>query len=86
MLLAKGADARYSDPHLPVLPKVRRHALDLSSVALDGATIAGSDAVLLVTDHSDFDYRLVFDHAPLIVDTRNAFAQRGLVGPHVERA
>ena len=85
-LLAKGADVRYCDPHLPVLPRVRRHALELSSVALDAATVAHADAVLLVTDHSDFDYRLVFDHARLIVDTRNAFAQRGLTGPHVERA
>jgi len=86
MLLAKGANARYSDPHLPVLPKVRRHSLELASVSLDPATVADFDAVLLVTDHSDFDYRMVFDHARLIVDTRNAFAQRGLVGPHVERA
>jgi UDP-N-acetyl-D-glucosamine dehydrogenase len=85
-LVAKGAEAGYSDPHLPVLPKVRRHNLELSSVTLDAATVAAFDAVLLVTDHSAFDYRLVFDHARLIVDTRNAFAQRGLSGPHVERA
>ena len=85
-LLAKGAEARYSDPHLPALPSVRRHSLGLSSVPLDAATLAQFDAVLLVTDHSAFDYRLVFDHARLIVDTRNAFARRGLTGPHVERA
>jgi UDP-N-acetyl-D-glucosamine dehydrogenase len=85
-LLTKGARARYSDPHLPVLPKVRRHSLELRSATLDPATVADADAVLLVTDHSDFDYRLVFEHARLIVDTRNAFGQRGLRGPHVERA
>jgi UDP-N-acetyl-D-glucosamine dehydrogenase len=65
---------------------VRRHRLDLASVPLDAATIGECDAVLLVTDHSDFDYAMVLAHARLIVDTRNAFAQRGLVGPHVERA
>jgi UDP-N-acetyl-D-glucosamine dehydrogenase len=86
MLLSRGAHARYSDPHLPVLPNVRRHRLDLASVPLDAATIGECDAVLLVTDHSDFDYAMVLAHARLIVDTRNAFAQRGLVGPHVERA
>ena len=85
-LQSKGADVQYSDPHLPTLPRVRRHSLGLRSVALDAATVGRCDAVLLVTDHADFDYRLVFDHAPLIVDTRNAFAQRGLTGPHVERA
>jgi UDP-N-acetyl-D-glucosamine dehydrogenase len=86
LLRAKGADAQYSDPHLPVLRKGRRHDLGLRSVTLDAATIGRYDALLLVTDHSDFDYETMFDHANLIVDTRNAFSQRGLAGPHVERA
>ena len=86
MLLSRGAQVRYNDPHVPVLPHVRRHHLDLASVPLDAATIRGCDGVLLVTDHSAFDYATVVAHAQLIVDTRNAFAQRGLVGPHVERA
>jgi UDP-N-acetyl-D-glucosamine dehydrogenase len=86
LLLAKGADAQYSDPHLPSLPKGRRHNLGLRSVPLDAATVGRYDALVLVTDHSAFDYATVFGHARLIVDTRNAFAQRGLIGPHVERA
>ena len=86
MLLAKGAEAQYSDPHIPVLPRVRRHSLGLRSVTVDATTIAQCDAVLLVTDHSELDYAMVFAHAQLIVDTRNAFAGRGLVGPHVEKA
>jgi UDP-N-acetyl-D-glucosamine dehydrogenase len=85
-LLAKGAHAQYSDPHLPALPSGRRHSLALRSVPLDGTTIAQYDALLLVTDHGDFDYAAIFRHAALIVDTRNAFAQRGLVGPNVEKA
>jgi UDP-N-acetyl-D-glucosamine dehydrogenase len=86
MLLSRGVEARYSDPHLPVLPDVRRHSLRLTSVPLDAAIVEECDAVLLVTDHSDFDYPTVFAHARLILDTRNAFARHGLVGPHVERA
>ena len=86
LLLSRGADAQYSDPHLPVLPIGRRHRLKLSSVPLDAMTIGQYDALVLVTDHSDFDYAMLFAHAKLIVDTRNAFAQRGLTGPHVERA
>jgi len=86
MLLSKGARVQYSDPHLPLLPSGRRHSLPLRSVPLDAATIAQYDALLLVTDHSDFDYATIFQRAQLIVDTRNAFAQRGLVGPHVEKA
>jgi UDP-N-acetyl-D-glucosamine dehydrogenase len=86
LLLAKGADAQYSDPHLPVLSEGRHHRLRLRSVALDAATIERYDALVLVTDHSAFDYPALFEHARLIIDTRNAFAQRGLTGPHVERA
>ena len=85
-LLAKGADAQYSDPHLPAIPSGRRHDLRLRSQPLDPATIAGYDALVLVTDHSAFDYATIFAHARLVVDTRNAFAQRGLTGPTIERA
>jgi len=86
LLLSKGARAGYTDPHLPVLPSGRRHSLALESVSLDPATIAACDALVLVTDHTDFDYPTIFQHAGLIVDTRNAFASRGLVGPKVEKA
>ena len=86
LLLAKGARVEYSDPHLLALPTMRRHNLGLRSVVLDATTVGQYDAVVLVTDHSDFDYPTVFQHAQLIIDTRNAFARRGLVGSHVERA
>ena len=86
LLIAKGAHVEYSDPHLPVLPSGRRHNLGLQSVPLEAATIAHYDALVLVTDHSDFDYAAIFAHAKLVVDTRNAFARRGLVGPTVEKA
>ncbi len=52
LLAAKGAQVEYSDPHVPVFPRMRRHCFDLESVALDAATIAGYDLVLLATDHS----------------------------------
>ena len=86
LLLVRGVEAQYSDPHLPVLPRVRRHHLDLRSIPIEAETIKRYDAVLLVTDHSGFDYATVFTHAQLIVDTRNAFRQRGFAGPHVETA
>ena len=86
LLIAKGARVEYSDPHLPVLPSGRRHNLGLRSVPLEATTIGHYDALVLVTDHSAFDYAAIFAHAKLIVDTRNAFAQRGLVGPTVEKA
>jgi len=55
-------------------------------VPLEATTIAQYDALVLVTDHSDFDYAAIFACAKLVIDNRNAFAQRGLVGPTVGKA
>jgi UDP-N-acetyl-D-glucosamine dehydrogenase len=85
-LLSKGVRAASSDPHLPVLPSGRRHSLVLESMPLDPASIAVCDALVLVTDHSEFDDATIFQHARLVIDTRNAFASRGLVGPNIEKA
>ena len=82
-LFHKGAKVDYSDPHLPRLPIVRKHKIDLTSVALSEASIRPYDAVLLVTDHSRFPYELIHRSASLIVDSRNAFRARGLTGSHV---
>lgn len=84
-LQARGAVVSYSDPHIPVLPQgmrrdasVPRHperhhpTLRMSSTPLTPASLAEQDAVLIVTDHSKFDYDLVVEHAALVVDTRNA--------------
>jgi UDP-N-acetyl-D-glucosamine dehydrogenase len=85
-LIAKGAEAQYSDPHLPALPTGRHHDLKLQSVPLDAATIAHHDALVLVTDHSRFPYDLIYRSASLIVDSRNAFRARGLSGAHIVSA
>jgi len=82
-LFHKGARVDYSDPHLPRLPFVRRHKIDLASVPLSDAMLRQYDAVLLVTDHSRFPYELIHQSASLIVDSRNAFRARNLDGPHV---
>jgi UDP-N-acetyl-D-glucosamine dehydrogenase len=85
-LIQKGAVVEYSDPHLPRLPSVRRHQIDLASVSLTEASLSAYDAVLLVTDHSRFPYELIHRSAALIVDSRNAFRARGLTGPHIVSA
>jgi UDP-N-acetyl-D-glucosamine dehydrogenase len=82
-LFHKGAKVDYSDPHLPRLPMVRKHRIDLASVVLSEASVRQYDAVLLVTDHSRFPYELIHRSAALIVDSRNAFRARGLTGSHV---
>jgi UDP-N-acetyl-D-glucosamine dehydrogenase len=68
LLEEKGARVTYSDPHVP---RVRLNGHGLSSVDMDeSATIA--DCVVIVTDHSAFDYDSLVDKAALIVDTRNS--------------
>jgi UDP-N-acetyl-D-glucosamine dehydrogenase len=73
LLQAKGAEIQYSDPHVPVFPKMREHYFDLKSVTLTPKTIASYDVVLLATNHAAFDYAMILDHASLIVDTRGVY-------------
>jgi UDP-N-acetyl-D-glucosamine dehydrogenase len=80
-LLSKGAEVAYHDPHVPRLHKMRRHDLPLSSAPLTEETLAGCDAVLIVTDHDALDYGLVAARARLILDTRAALRRRGIAGP-----
>lgn len=66
----KGSIIAYSDPYVPSL--VLENDLVIESVEIDRTVLTYSDAVIIVTDHSDFNYQFIVDHAPLIIDTRNA--------------
>jgi UDP-N-acetyl-D-glucosamine dehydrogenase len=72
LLHARGASVAYHDPHVAKIPKMRKHDVKLASVALTPKTLREHDATLVVTDHADVDYAAVAEHAPLVVDTRNA--------------
>ena len=65
--------------HDPYVPDLAHEGFDLQSVALTAETLAAADCVVIVTDHRDFDYHCVADHAAVIVDARNALAQHGAV-------
>jgi UDP-N-acetyl-D-glucosamine dehydrogenase len=79
-LLEKGAEVDYSDPHIPTLPSMRRYPhLKRESRPLSGEYLASRDCVLIVTDHSSFDWPWIVEHSPLVVDTRNA--TRGISAP-----
>ncbi|MDF3887836.1 UDP-N-acetyl-D-glucosamine 6-dehydrogenase [Cupriavidus basilensis] len=73
LIEAKGATIAYSDPHVPVFPKMREHHFDLASVQLNAETIASFDAVVLATDHDKFDYSLISQYATLLIDSRGKF-------------
>jgi UDP-N-acetyl-D-glucosamine dehydrogenase len=73
LLQAGGAALTYHDPHIPTLPRMRHyHVPTLSSHELTPEFLAAQDCVLIVTDHSAFDWDFIVRHARLVVDTRNA--------------
>jgi UDP-N-acetyl-D-glucosamine dehydrogenase len=73
LLQKKGAVVQYNDPHIPALPPTRRfpHA-ELASQPLTTAFLQAQDCVVIVTDHSSYDWPWILENAPLVVDTRNA--------------
>ena len=79
LLEKKGARVTYSDPFVP---KLKLDCLSLESEPLlEGAERA--DCVLIVTDHSQFNYKGLLDSAKLIVDTRNAM--KGFLSERIVR-
>lgn len=73
LIEVKGGIVAYSDPHVPVFPKMREHHFELSSEPLTAESLAAFDAVVLATDHDRFDYELILQHAPLIIDSRGKY-------------
>jgi len=73
LLQEQGATIAYSDPWVPVFPKMREHFFNLKSVELSPKIINHYDLILLATDHDIFDYEMIRLNARLIVDTRGVY-------------
>jgi UDP-N-acetyl-D-glucosamine dehydrogenase len=73
-----GGVVTYSDPYVPVL---RLDGQNLEASPEEAA--AAADCVVIVTDHSSFDYKALVERSRLIVDTRNAL--KGIVSPKIVR-
>jgi UDP-N-acetyl-D-glucosamine dehydrogenase len=72
----RGALLSYHDPYVPCL---RVGPETYGSVELHESVLSRIDCALVLTDHSIVDYQRVVEHAPVVVDTRNATA--GLIAP-----
>ncbi len=73
ILQNQGAILSYSDPYIPRLHKMRHYDFSLmSSVSLTEEALKNQDVAVITTDHTNFDYQWIVDHAPLVVDTRNS--------------
>ncbi len=80
LLLQHRAVVSYHDPHIP---EIDQAGLQLTSMPLNEETLKSADLVIITTAHTNVDYKLVVDHAPLIFDTRNA--THGIKSPKIAR-
>ena len=74
LLKEKGAHVDYNDPYIPVTHKQRKYDLQMKSKKLSAAMLKKYDAVLIATNHTDYDYKWIVQNAKLVIDTRNAAA------------
>lgn len=70
LLKQKGAEVYYNDPYFPTVGRGRHYDLNMRSTPLE--RLERFDAVLIVTDHTSYDYRAIVNASQLVVDTRNA--------------
>jgi len=81
LLQKEGAQVSYNDPYFPTVGKGRKYDLHMKCAPLEN--LGDYDCVLIVTDHSDYDYQRIVNEARLVVDTRNA--TKGIQSPKIVR-
>jgi UDP-N-acetyl-D-glucosamine dehydrogenase len=81
LLRDKGALVSYNDPFFPTVGRGRHYDLNMTNTPLDN--LGEFDAVLIVTDHTSYDYRSIVEQSQLVVDTRNA--TKGIDSPKIVR-
>ena len=81
LLRAEGAEVLYNDPYFPTVGRGRHYNLNMTSTPLEN--LGQYDCVMILTDHSDYDYQRIVDESQLVVDTRNA--TKGIKSPKIVR-
>jgi UDP-N-acetyl-D-glucosamine dehydrogenase len=82
LLEQKGADVSYHDPYIA---SIFHDGLEKDSVADVMSAVSQADCVVIVTNHSAYDYSAILESGQLIVDTRNALGNVGRDHPKVVR-
>src|SRR5216684_1947651 len=77
LLQKEGAQVSYNDPYFPFIGKGRKYDVQMNCTPLEN--LGQYDCVLIVTDHSDYDYERIVRESSLVVDTRKA--TRGIQSP-----
>lgn len=81
LLQKEGAQVSYNDPYFPTVGRGRKYDLQMKCAPLD--ELGKYDCVVIVTDHSDYDYKKIVQESQLVVDSRNA--TRGIDSPKIVR-
>jgi len=82
LLEQKGADVFYHDPYIPCL---HHDGWERESVGDLMEAVSSVDCVVIITNHSSYDYKAILEAAKVVVDTRNAMGQTGRSHPKVVR-
>lgn len=81
LLQKEGADVSYNDPYFAFVGRGRHYDLQIRSTPIEN--VGDFDCVVIVTDHSDYDYSKIARDAKLVIDTRNAM--KGIEGDNIVR-
>jgi UDP-N-acetyl-D-glucosamine dehydrogenase len=79
LLRQKGAIVAYNDPYFAHVGRGRHYNLNMTCTPLDN--LGQFDAVVIVTDHSSYDYKAIVEQSQLVIDTRNA--TKGIDSPKI---
>ena len=87
LLRDKNTKVIYNDPFVPECKGHRHYPdIDMKSVELTEKVLKNVDLVLLLTDHTAYDYAFIEKHARIILDTRNAFERNGIKNRNIYKA
>jgi UDP-N-acetyl-D-glucosamine dehydrogenase len=81
LLREKGAVVAYNDPYFANVGHGRHYDLNMTNTPLDN--LGQYDAAVIVTDHSDYDYKAIVEQSQLVIDTRNA--TKGIISEKIVR-
>jgi UDP-N-acetyl-D-glucosamine dehydrogenase len=81
LLRERGAIVAYHDPYFPTVGRGRHYDLNMVCATLEN--LGEYDAVMVVTDHTAYDYPKIVRESRLVIDTRNA--TKGIVADNIVR-
>lgn len=75
LLQKHGASVHYNDDYVKSIPRLRKYNFNKKSVKITPSNLKKFDLILLSTDHSYYDYRMILKNSRIIIDTRNGFGK-----------